>query len=73
MSKIRKSFEGYNFRVWLHENKEAVKNLVVATGVLIVALSDAIPSPTWRAFGAAMAGLVSKLMVDGIDYYFKEE
>lgn len=67
----RFSFKGYKFSEALYRNKDLLKGVVVlVTGV------TSFVGFNWRTFGmsvgAALLGLVGKLVLDAFDYFFTE-
>jgi hypothetical protein len=71
MANEKMSFKGYSIKVWAVKNKDNLKMMLSGAVGLITAMLNGISTPT----GVAVAGLavpVSKLIIDGFDYWLSE-
>jgi len=67
----RLSFKGYKLSEALYRNKDLVKGLVVAiTGYSFIIGFDL--TQFLVTIGVGLAGLIGKLLLDAVDYYFTE-
>lgn len=71
----RKSFRGYSLVMAIYRNKDSVKNIVgLLSGINVAAIFMA--GFDWQTLlitlGAAVVGLIIKLIQDAVDFYFTE-
>jgi hypothetical protein len=66
------SMKGYSFKEWAVGNKETFK-LIAAAVLGLSVLFTVNLTGAWATFAATMTSLVSKLAIDAIDYWLKEE
>lgn len=75
MIKIRTSrplsLDGYDFRVWLKENKKNVKLLVSALAGIATNASVGL-GPVWSGVAGITVALASSFLLDFIDFYASE-
>lgn len=65
-----RSMKGYKFGKWFDDNKDTIKNLIVAGIAIGVFFLPQLNTPQLSTAVATISGLGTKLLVDGIDYYF---
>lgn len=62
------SFKGWSLREWARHNKEGLKSLILVLGGY-----SYFQGFEWQAFIIALIGVASKLCIDTLDYWLKEE
>jgi hypothetical protein len=70
---VKFSLAGWDWKVWLTKNKGGIKTILsVALGVLGGWLSSPPLSPQLAAFAAPVFALVSRLVLDLLDYWIQD-
>jgi uncharacterized membrane protein YeiH len=64
----RFSLNGWSFRTWAIKNKDSIKLLVSAAVGLSAGYASNLP-PTQATFMTAVTGVISKLVLDTLDYW----
>lgn len=64
----RFSLKGWSFKTWAVKNKDSIKLLVSAAVGLSAGFVSNLP-PAQASFVTAVTGLVSKLVLDTLDYW----
>ena len=67
----RFSLKGWSFRTWAVKNKDSIKLLVSASVGLASGFASNMP-PAQATFVMAVTGIVSKLVLDTLDYFQSE-
>lgn len=67
----RFSLKGWSFKTWAVKNKDSIKLLVSASVGLTAGFVSNLP-PAQASFVTAIVGIVSKLVLDTVDYWASE-
>lgn len=65
------SLKGYNFRVWLKENKKNIKLLISAVAGIATNYSVGL-GPVWSGIAGIGVALASSFILDLVDFYTSE-
>lgn len=68
----KRSFKGYKFKIWLKKNKDTLKTLIVGAAGLGVFFLPQIPDSGLSAAAGLVTATITKLIVDGFDFWISE-
>jgi len=66
------SLKGYKFNIWLKKNKDTIKNLASGAMGLLTFIVAPIQNPALAAGAGVVTATLTKLVVDGIDFWISD-